>query len=438
MFKRIVFGLLALCLIGIGVFAIIAWRPAIDPVATPAPASFAPDLVERGRLVAAAGFCVTCHTAAGGAPLAGGYAFDSPFGTVYSTNITPDPDHGIGHWSEAAFVRAMREGVAQDGSHLYPAFPYDHFTKVDDADLHALYAWVMSQPAVASQPPHNTVRFPFDIRALQAGWKLLFFREGRFEPTPGKSEAWNRGAYLAEGLSHCAACHSPRNALAAEKKGADAYTGAIVDGWYAPALTAASTAPVAWTRDELAAFLGHGGSALHGVAAGSMSHVVHGGIDQLPSSDVEAIATYFADRDDAAARSGDTAAVVDKALAASALGTGASGTGASGTDHGAELYRATCAYCHYNRGEPALQRPELALNSALTAPDPTNLIQVILHGVSVPEGLPSLMMPPYGNTLSDTDIAQIAAYLRRTRTDRPPWPDLEHKVAKIRGGASAS
>lgn len=427
MVRRFAIGFLFLVLLGVAAFAVIAWKPSIAPVATPARDSFSADLVERGRLVAAAGYCTACHTPSGGAPLAGGLGFASQYGTLYSTNITPDPQHGIGVWSETAFVRAMREGVARDGSHLFPAFPYTHFALASDEDLHALYAWVMTQPPVASDPPSNTVRFPFNVRALQAGWKLLFFRGGRFVPEPGKSEAWNRGAYLAEGLSHCGACHTPRNAVAAEKGGADRYAGAMVEGWYAPPLTDANPSPVAWTREAMAEFLGRGGTALHGIAAGPMSETVHGGLDQLPDSDREAIGTYFADLAGSKARDSGEPQIV-----ATALQRSATGTAGRGDDPGAELYRATCAYCHYNRGEAALQRPELALNSALTAPDPDNLVQVILHGVSVKDGLPGLMMPPYANTLSDHDIAQLAAWLRKTRTDQAPWPDLERRVEQIR------
>ncbi|WP_300617596.1 cytochrome c [Dokdonella sp.] len=427
MFKRLLVGLVLLVLIGCAAFAALAWRPSIAPVAPAPVSSFPADLVTRGARVAAAGYCVTCHTAAGGQTLAGGYAFPSPFGTIYSSNITPDPQHGIGAWSEEAFVRAVREGVARDGSHLYPALPYTHFTLATDEDMQALYAWVMSQPPVATDPPADTVRFPFNVRALQAGWKLLYFRNARFQPTPGRSEEWNRGAYLAEGLSHCAACHTPRNGVAAEKGGTEAYAGAVIDGWYAPPLTAANRSPVPWTKEELEAFLGRGGSALHGVAAGSMSHVVHDGLALLPPSDVAAIATYFADLNGSAARTGETAAAVQKALAASA-----EGTSVQVVDRGGEIYRAACAYCHYNRGEAALQRPELALNSAVSAPEPDTLVQVVLHGVGIKDGLPGLMMPPYGQALSDGDIAQLAAWLRRTRTDQPPWPNLEKRIAELR------
>jgi len=174
--------------------------------------------------------------------------------------------------------------VARDGSHLYPVCPFDHFTRVTDDDVQALYAYLMTRPPVNLAPPANKVPFPLNIRALQWGWKLLFFHPGVYRPDSAKSEAWNRGAYLSEGLAHCAACHSPRNALGASKMGSSAYSGGTVDGWVAPALTAANTAPLPWTKAELFDFLRTGGTALHGVAAASMSEVTTTTTDRHPSS----------------------------------------------------------------------------------------------------------------------------------------------------------
>ena len=218
----------------------------------------------------------------------------TPFGVIYSTNITPDPETGIGTWSEAAFRRAMHEGVSRDGSHLFPVFSYDHFTKLSDEDVRALYAYFMTRTPVHAPARPSGIPFPFNIRYLQAGWKLLFFRPGRFEPDAEKSAEWNRGAYLALGLSHCGACHTPRNLLGAEKPG-DAYGGAVIDNWVAPPLTAANPAPAPWTHEELYDYLRTGASKLHGTAAGPMFPVVQG-LGALPDSDIRAIATYFADR----------------------------------------------------------------------------------------------------------------------------------------------
>lgn len=431
MIKRFLLVLVSLVLIAvIGLFAL-AYRRSIDPITPPATAAFAPDLVKKGAMLAGAGYCATCHTAKGGQPYAGGYPMVTSFGTIYSSNITPDAATGIGAWSEAAFHRAMHDGVARDGSHLFPAFPYQHFNQVTDEDIRALYAFLMTRKPVNAPDRQPDIPFPLNVRALQAGWKLLFFRDNAYGPISGRSPAWDRGAYLAEGLSHCSACHSPRNKLGAEKMGEDRYAGAVIDGWYAPALTHANPAPLPWSADEIYAYLRNGGTALHGVAAGSMSEVIHQGLSSLPDSDVHAIATYFADR--MSGPSGETDKALAKVMAASAA------SNAGSVDPEAGVYAAACASCHYNRGPvPLIVRPELGLNSALTSPDPSTLIQVILHGVGTDEGLPGLAMPAYAHTFSDAQVAALAAWLRRTRTTQPPWPALEKKVAALRHPSTAA
>jgi len=424
--RRGLLWVLAVVVLGTAGFFALAHRAAIQPVEPPAAASFPPDLIARGEILATASNCESCHTTKVGQHFAGGLGIATPFGTIYTSNITPDPATGIGRWSEPAFARALHEGVARDGSHLYPAFPFDHFTRVTDDDVQALYAYLMTRPPVNVAPPANTVPFPLNIRALQWGWKLLFFHPGVYRPDPAKGEAWNRGAYLSEGLAHCGACHTPRNALGASKTGSYAYAGGMVDGWVAPALTAANTAPLPWTEEELYGFLRAGGTALHGVAAGSMSEVIHVGLAKLPDADIRAIATYFADLNGAAARAGTDNGVLAKAMSVSALGT------QDESDPGGSVYQAACASCHYNSGSsPLPARPELALNSALTAAEPTNLVQVVLHGIGLKDGEAGLYMPPFAH-LSDADIASLSAYLRRTRTDQPAWTDLEAKVAAIR------
>ncbi len=429
--KRLFISLVALGVLGVLGFGALAWRPAIAPIAPPAPGSFAPQLVAKGEALAGGGYCAECHTVKGGQSFAGGYAMPTPFGVLYSTNITPDPETGIGTWSEPAFARAMREGVARDGSHLFPAFPYDHFTKLSDDDVRALYAYFMTRAPVRAPARTNELAFPLNIRYLQEGWKLLFFRSGRFEPDDGKTAEWNRGAYLADGLSHCGACHTPRNSLGAEKAG-DAYAGATVDNWIAPPLTAANPAPVPWAQEELYSYLHNGVSVLHGTAAGPMSPVVHG-LSALPEADVRAIAVYFADIDHAGGRLASVDPAVLRSMSYAALGTGQQ------FDADARLYLAACASCHYNSGHaPLAVRPDLALNSALNLSDPTNLIQVVLRGVGAKEGIPGVVMPSFAQGFSDTDIARIAAYLRRTRTNLPPWPDLDTKIAAIRRQISAS
>jgi len=429
--KRLLIVVAGLIVLGVLGFGALAWMPAIAPVSPPAPGSFAPELVAQGEALANGGFCAVCHTAKGGQKYAGGYPMETPFGVIYSTNITPDPETGIGTWSEAAFARSMHAGVARDGSHLFPAFPYDHFTKLSDDDVKALYAYFMTRAPVRSPAKGNTIPFPLNIRHLQAGWKLLFFRPGRYEPDAAKTAEWNRGAYLALGLSHCGACHTPRNLLGAEKAG-DAYAGAVVDNWIAPALTAENPSPAPWTQEELQSYLHNGFSVPHGVAAGPMSPVPHG-LSALPESDVRAIATYFADVDHAAERAASVDPAVARAMSYAALGAG------QDFDPDARFYTAACASCHYNSGSaPLAVRPDLALNSALNLPDPTNLIQVMLRGVTAAEGIPGVVMPSFAHAFTDADIARIAAYLRRTRTTLPPWPDLDAKIAAIRQQVSAT
>jgi mono/diheme cytochrome c family protein len=425
MLKRILIGLAAVAIVGLGCFAALAWPTSIAPIAPPTRPSFSPELITRGEVLAAAGYCATCHTAKGGKPYAGGYPMNTGFGTIYSTNITPDPETGIGSWSEEAFRRAMHEGVARDGTHLFPAFPYDHFTKLTDEDVSALYAYVMTREPVRSVAPDNTIPFPLNIRALQAGWKLLFFRPGRYHGRDDRGPEWNRGAYLAEGISHCGACHTPRNMLGAEKSGRT-YAGAVIDNWVAPPLTKENPSPAPWSEEEVAAYLRDGVSPLHGTSAGPMSPVVHDGLVKLLDSDIKALAIYFADVSDAAARKPETEIAIHEALAASPRGAGQE------YDAAARLYTAACASCHYNGGGAVnLLRPDLALNSAVNLPEPTNLIHVMLDGIAASEGAPGIVMPGFKG-LSDADIARVAAYLRATRTSRTPWSDLEKKVADIR------
>ncbi len=347
------------------------------------------------------------------------------FGTIYSTNISPDRETGIGDWSEAAFLRAMREGVARDGSHLFPAFPYDHFTRLSDADIQALYAYIMTRAPVHAENHPNEMPFPLGIRALQAGWKLLFFRAARFTPREDRSARWNRGAYLAESLSHCSACHTPRGPLG-EELTSRLYQGAAVDGWFAPPLTAANPAPAPWTSVELHDYLVTGLSRYHGSAAGPMAPVTQA-LATLDADDQAALVTYVESLGEGDASAERTASAVAAAL------------GQDARDHtridsaGGRRFLAACASCHYNR-PPDINpnRPELGLNSAVQLDDPSNLIRVMLYGINAQDGAPGIVMPGFAHAMTDDDIASIASYLRRTRTGRAPWPDLEKQVAAIR------
>lgn len=432
MMKRILLGAVAVAVIGIGGFGIYAWHPAIGPISPPAADSFAPDLVEKGRVLAAAGYCATCHTAAGGAPYAGNYPMQTSFGTIYSTNITPDPETGIGTWSEAAFSRALREGVARDGSHLLPALPFDHFTKLSDEDVSALYAYMMAAVApVKEAHKANELPFPLNLRVLQAGWKLLFFKDGRYQPVAEKSAEWNRGAYLVEGLSHCGACHTPRNAVGAEIQSA-AFAGAAIDNWIAPALTAANPSGVPWTASEFHQYLKTGNTAYHGVATGPMAPVVHAGLKELPDSDLAAIGTYL----------GDIVGASDQDPAANKSVVASLAADVPQADYrkdvGERLYATACAVCHYNSQKLLAARPDLAINSAMLLNDPTNLIHVMLDGVTADQGIPGVVMPGFRTALDNTQLAAIAAYLRASRTTAAPWPDLAATIGKIRAEKTAA
>ena len=268
-------------------------KPAIDEADATSIGAFDAHQIARGEIVAGIGNCATCHTTDTDMPYAGGRDFSTGFGTLYSTNITPHPHDGIGRWSREAFSRAMREGVARNGDYLYPAFPYTHFKNLTDEDIDALYAYLMSQQPVAYTPPENDMRFPFNLRFLQWGWQLLFFDDEPLQPEPAQSAVWNRGAYLAEGAGHCTACHSPRNAFGAEKKD-QAYAGALVDNWYAPALNAQQPLPVHWDENSLFSYLREGKAEYQGVAVGSMGEVVHKGLRRAPDADIRALAVYLA------------------------------------------------------------------------------------------------------------------------------------------------
>src|SRR4051812_27637264 len=289
---RVLLVLAVLLIIASVAFVAGTWKSEIARVARPDTASFGPDLVKHGAQLAAVGNCIACHTVPGGKAFAGGLAVPTPFGTIYSTNITPDEPTGIGAWSEGAFRRAMREGTDRDGIHLYPAFPYDHFTLVSDEDDRALYAYLMTRQPVEATAPRNDLVFPLNIRPLVAAWDLLFLEEGPYRPDPGQSDEWNRGTYLAEGLGHCGACHTPRNPLGAERRAA-AFSGGEAEGWVAYAINSQSPAPIPWNRDSLAFYLRHGFHQEHGVSRGPMAEVT-GNLAGLPDQDVAAIATYVA------------------------------------------------------------------------------------------------------------------------------------------------
>ncbi len=422
------FGIVLAVLIVIGLIGF-SWHPAIATIAPPSASAFSSQQIAKGAMLAGIGNCASCHTVPGKAAFAGGLPLVTPFGTVYSSNITPDPQTGIGTWSLAAFQRALHEGVRQDGSNLFPALPYTHFIHVTDDDVTALYAYFMTRSPVQSVAIKNTLPFPLNLRILQSGWKWLYFDQTPLRADSAKSVDWNRGRYLAEGLAHCAACHTPRNFLGAEDK-AQPYRGAEIDGWYAPALTKDNLSPVAWSESELTNYLRSGVSNLHGVATGPMADVIHHGLAVASDADIHALASYFADINGTAGVASSPVqadAVLNKVMAQSAQVANLY------NNRGASLYVAACASCHTNsNGQASAVRPELGLSSSLQAPNPDNLVHVILDGIGRHDGVPGLIMPGFSAALSNQDIALLVAYLRSSRTTLQPWQDLDSKVAALR------
>jgi len=394
--------------------------------------------VASGARLAAIGNCRTCHTADGGRSFAGGRPFSTPYGTLYASNITPDPATGIGHWSYDDFRRAMHEGVGRDGRHLYPAFPYDHFTRLTDADVAALYAYSMTREPVEARPPPNRLTFPVNFRPLLAMWKSLYFEPGRFTPDPMHSAEWNRGAYLVEGLAHCGACHTPRNAAGAEKK-EQPLTGGEADGWYAPALAAASLSPAPWTTDAMDRYLRDGFDAQHGLAAGPMAPVVDN-LASAPASDVRAIALYLTDAHDdtavAKARNAfDTAAVREYDAVgrrAPDRASEASAAAAATSDAGEIVFSGACATCHYTAGTSATQGPvPLALASSVNAPDARNALRVVLHGLHPTSGDAGAVMPGFAGALTDAQVVAVVQYMRARFSDRPRWNDVDETLRTL-------
>jgi nicotinate dehydrogenase subunit B len=401
------------------------WR-SIAPIARPDPSTWSAATIARGQQLAALGDCAVCHTQANGAINAGGRAIETPFGIIYSTNITPDVETGIGAWSYPAFERAMREGIHRDGRHLYPAFPYNHFAKTTDADLQALYAYLMAQPAVKSVSPENKLAFPFNLRPLMAGWNALFHSGTTFTLDAKQSAIWNRGAYLVEGLGHCGACHSPRNALGAEK--AEAYlAGGFAEGWEAPPLTSLSQAPIPWNEDELFAYLRTGESRFHGVAAGPMAPVVKE-LAALPDDDIRAMAVYLG------SFNGNALGKPEQEVLAARLETSSGTQAVSASSPGARLYEGACAVCHKVGGAPLFgSRPSLALNSNLHSAVPDNLVQIILHGIAAPVSSDLGYMPGFKDSFNDRQAAELVSWLRRQfAPDKPPWTGVDAAIGRAR------
>jgi len=394
-------------------------EPPPAPIAmlrTPIPDGPDAALIRRGRYLAIAGDCVSCHTRAGGHPFAGGLGLETPFGVIYSPNLTGDRDTGIGAWTPDQFYRAIHTGIAPGGRRLYPALPYPHFTNVTRADSDAIFAYLKTIPAERYDQPANRLPFPIDIRLSLIGWNMLNFSPHAFRPDPAKPALWNRGAYLVEGLAHCGACHTPKNALGAEKRG-EAYHGAVIEDWLAPDLTGnPRTGLGRWSAADIVEYLKTGRNA-HSNAAGLMAEVVAYSTSMLSDQDLMAIATYLKSlppSPDAPSAAPDPAAM----------------------RAGKAIFADACTACHLmgGKGQPRMF-PPLPGSAVAQQRDPTGLIHLILAGgrtAPTPRHPSFQTMPSFAWKLNDQEVADVATYVRNSWGNRAP-PVTADQVADLRG-----
>ncbi|CAM3747146.1 Fructose dehydrogenase cytochrome subunit [Pseudomonas reidholzensis] len=389
----------------------VIWKQAkIDmPVAKPGQDSAA--LIERGRAVALASDCVACHTSEASKPYAGGMAFDTPFGRLYSTNITQDPVNGIGTFTDAEIVGSVRNGISQHGRRLYPAMPYTSYTGMSDDDTLALVAYLRTIKPIDSKPPENTMGFPFNQRWAMAFWNVMNFQSGRQLPVAGKSDEWNRGAYLVQSLEHCGECHTPRNFIQGFSH--PNLGGGNLVTWRAYDITSGQSGIGTWSDPELFTYLKTG--AVHGKAnaAGPMAEAVENSLNHLPDADLHAMVAYLRDL--------PVTGTPSLVPARTGQGQAYTGTTALRASHpqydpdsdalGAEvMFNANCATCHAVTGKGVGEYPRLFGNSVLGAVEPTNLVSVLLRGVHRKVDGQEVFMPGFAN-LSDAQLATLSTFL---------------------------
>lgn len=354
--------------------------------------------IERGRYLTIAGDCAACHTLPGsGHDFAGGRAIETPFGQLLAPNITPDPETGIGAWTDDEFVDALIKGTGRGGTRLYPAMPYTYYTRLTRADALAIRAYLNTIPAVRNPVNPNQLPFPFDVRASLIGWDTLFFTPGTFQPNPNKSAEWNRGAYLAEGLAHCGLCHTPKNVLGGDKTG-EFLRGYALQGWFAPDITNDPRRGLGgWSVDDIATYLktGHNGTS---AATGLMAEVVTRSTSQMTDADLKAIATYV--KDQAGDKENQAADKPDQTV----------------MKIGAAIYADECAGCHAANGQGASGLfPSLSGASVVQQADPTSLLHVVLRGArsAATDGAPTgAAMPQFDWILTDAQAAAVLTYIR--------------------------
>jgi mono/diheme cytochrome c family protein len=402
--------ILAACLAAVVAVGALA---ATSPTPAAPPSSDQATLIAKGKYLATAGDCISCHTAPGGQPMAGGLAMDTPFGKIYSPNITPDKDTGIGKWSDDQFYRALHDGIGGHGQYLYPAMPFPWYTKVTRDDVMAIKAYIFSLPPVHKPDKANGMAFPFNIREGLLPWRLAFFKEGTFQPDPAKSAQLNRGAYLVQGLGHCGECHNAENLFGSSAL-AGRLEGGQIDDWYAPNITGDDLQGVGrWSQNDLATFLKTGAApAGLGVALGPMMETIHNSLQYLTDDDIQAIAAYLK-------------AVPPKTSYQEPKGT----VTAQG---GADLYLSYCASCHQRdgKGVPGMI-PPLAGSGAVKAKDAQNVIRVVLGGLPATKTFGP--MPALGVGMTDEQIAAIANYVRTAWGNGAPATAEAGMVGHLRG-----
>ena len=417
---------------------------AMSTVLLPSAQAADAEQIKRGEYLATAGDCIACHSAKGGQPFAGGLQIATPLGQIVSTNITPSVSAGIGSYSFEQFRDAVQRGVRADGQHLYPAMPYTAYALLTEDDLKALYAFFMQGvPAVDRKPEQASLPFPFNIRASMAVWNLLFLDGKPFVPDSSKSAEWNRGAYLALGLAHCTACHTPRNALMAEDQG-HAFGGADLGTWYAPNISSDPVSGIgSWSEAEIAQYLRTGRVDGKAQAGGMMAEAIDNSLSKLTEQDRHALAVYLKSvpaQHDAA----DTQAATSwgqPTLVADSVRGGPLVRDTSKFD-GAQLYDANCASCHQARGQGSqnwngASLPALYHNSALGHRNSNNLVMAILQGVERKEGGPEVLMPAFAHKLSDEQVVTLSNYLLHTFGTPAAKVTLE-QVKDLRAGGAPS
>jgi mono/diheme cytochrome c family protein len=384
------------------------------------------DIITRGKYLTQAADCEVCHTTEGGQPFAGGRAFSTPFGVLYSPNITSDRDTGIGAWTDADFITAVHQGIAKGGQRLYPAFPYESYTLLTDDDVRAIKAYIFSLPVARATAPPNSLKFPFNQRWLMAIWSAFYNPDQRFRPLEERSAEWNRGAYLVEALGHCGDCHTPRN-LAQALDNRRKFAGTVLEGWRAYNITADRVSGLGqWSEEELDDYLRTGHAAAHGAAAGPMGEVVDNSLSDLEPSDITAIVTYL--RSVPAIHTSDLPAP----RLAAAPASHRQGPAPDTDQQGKAIFEQACASCHSWTGVSPLM-PFATLTGARAVNDPTatNVAQIILSGARRSRNDGVVFMPSFGAAYSNVEIAAVANYVT-ARFGAKPSAITAQAVAKLR------